>query len=347
MKLRFLVWVLLVVLVGTLWPANPFDLSKIQVTIPRGATARSVKELLQKNKVLTRPSAFLLLVKLFRMQEDIKAGEYSFSPSDPLTRVLIKLWSGETLPQKEIQATFPEGASIYRMGLILKAEGFAHYRQFQALVHEGISPSLRERHRSLFRYIPSESLEGYLFPDTYRVLKEASAEALAEVMIERFEEKILPFWDRSRGRTRMSLHEIITLASIIEKEAKVPSERPLISSVFYNRMKAGMPLAADPTIKYALERPSKIVYYDQLSVRSPYNTYKRKGLPPGPICNPGIESIKAAVFPAKTNYLFFVARKDGAHVFSKSWEEHQMARSKLTPTQSSPGVLRKYRRPRG
>lgn len=330
MKLRYLAWALLIILIGVFWPANPFDLSSVPLSIPKGASARSVEELLQKNKVLPRPSAFLLLVKLLHIQDGIKAGEYSFSPSDPLTRVMLKLWTGETLPLKEATVTFPEGTSIYKMGLILKAEGFTHYQQFQALVHEGISPSLRERHRAIFRYIPSESLEGYLFPDTYRFLKEASAEALAEVMIRRFEEIVLPFWDKSRKRTRLSLHEIITLASIIEKEAKIPSERPVIASVFYNRLKAGMPLAADPTIKYALERPSKVVYLDQLSVKSPYNTYKVRGLPPGPICNPGLESIKAAVFPANTDFFFFVAKPDGSHLFSRTFSEHQKAKRKCS-----------------
>lgn len=124
------------------------------------------------------------------------------------------------------------------------------------------------------------------------------------------------------------MHEILTLASIIEKEAKVAEERPIISSVFYNRLKIGMPLAADPTVKYALERPTKKVYLDQLSVRSPYNTYRRKGLPPGPICNPGLESIKAAVYPSKTDYFYFVAKPDGSHIFSKTWQEHQKARSR-------------------
>ena len=122
------------------------------------------------------------------------------------------------------------------------------------------------------------------------------------------------------------MHKLLTLASIVEKEAAVSSEEPIIASVFYNRLKIGMPLEADPTVKYALERPTKKVYYDQLEVNSPYNTYKRYGLSPGPICNPGIEAFKSTLYPAQTDFLFFVATKNGSHVFSTNWADHQRAR---------------------
>jgi UPF0755 protein len=127
----------------------------------------------------------------------------------------------------------------------------------------------------------------------------------------------------------MSPYEILTLASIIEKEAGIEEERPIISSVFHNRIKKRMYLSADPTIKYALSqvrRPTKKVYYIDLEIDSPYNTYRHLGLPPGPICNPGLASIRAAIFPAKTDYLYFVARGDGTHIFSKTWQEHERAK---------------------
>jgi UPF0755 protein len=317
---------ILIVLTIIGWPANPFDLSTNRVTISKGTSVRAVQSILKEHGVLPRFSAFRWSVRLLGLQNRIKAGEYSFSPSDPLPRVITKLVLGETVPPQEIRATFPEGTSIYKMGTILKENDFDNWQGFQGLVNEGITASLRERHWTIFKFVPSESLEGYLFPDTYHVFKNASAEVLAEAMLQRFEEVVLPWWERSKGDTEMSLHEILTLASIIEKEARVSSERPVISSVFHNRLRIGMPLAADPTIKYALERPTKVVFYDQLSVKSTYNTYKRRGLPPGPICNPGLDSIKAAIYPAKTEYLYFVARPDGSHSFSKTWQEHQKAR---------------------
>jgi UPF0755 protein len=147
-------------------------------------------------------------------------------------------------------------------------------------------------------------------------------------MIRRFNELVIPVWKVSASDTKLSLHEIVTLASIIEKEAQVPEERPIISSVYHNRLRIGMKLDADPTVKYSLENPKKKVSYNDLKVKSPYNTYRVRGLPPGPICNPSLDSIKAAIYPAKTTYLYFVATKTGSHLFSSSWDEHQKARIK-------------------
>lgn len=329
MKVWCLIGCLVLLLLLILFlPRNPFDQSKVEVNIPAGASVKQVQLILQTNKTLPKYSIFKYFMRLFGLQNKIKAGNYLFSPSDPLPEVVTKLVLGETLAPKELRVTFPEGTSIYKMGIILKEAGYADWLAFQGLVKEGITYDLRQRHWPIFKFIPSESLEGYLFPDTYHIFKDAPATDLAEKLLARFKAIVLPYWQKNKRQTKMNLHEIITIASIVEKEAKRPEERPVIASVFYNRLKDGMPLAADPTVKYALERPSKIVYLDQLSVKSPYNTYKRRGLPPGPICNPGLDSIKAAIYPAKTNYYFFVAKKDGSHLFSKSWQEHQKARIK-------------------
>ncbi|MFH1386512.1 MAG: endolytic transglycosylase MltG [bacterium] len=320
--------VLLVFFTMLIWPANPFDLSTKKIKIEPGSSAKKIQAVLVSNNILPKFTPFRYVVRLIRVGNSIKAGEYRFSPSDNLFKIIFPLTQGTIIPVENKKVTFPEGTSIYKMGLILKENGFSNWRKFQGLVDQGITAPRRERHWTIFKYIPSESLEGYLFPDTYQFSIESTNEVMIEAMLKRFEEVVLPFWKTSSKETKMTLHEIITLASIVEKEAKKPEERPIIASVFYNRLKKGMPLAADPTIKYALERPSKRVYFDQLEVNSPYNTYKRKGLPPGPICNPGFDSIKAAVYPAKTNYFFFVAKKDGSHTFSKTWGEHQKARGK-------------------
>ncbi|MFA4844785.1 MAG: endolytic transglycosylase MltG [Candidatus Margulisiibacteriota bacterium] len=322
-----LVWFgLLAIFTVLSWPADPFNLETTRVNIPPGASVKATQQTLQAKGILPRFSAFALTVRLLGLQNKIKAGEYSFAPADPLPAIISRLLHNETVPQAEIRVTFPEGSSIYKMGLALKETGYLHWAEFQGLVNEGITAQLRLRHWGIFKFIPSESLEGYLFPDTYHLFITASPETVAEAMVNRFEQVVVPFWLTAQKETKLTLHETLTLASIIEKEAQKPEERAVISSVFHNRLAKGMPLAADPTVKYALERPSKIVYLDQLSVRSPYNTYKRRGLPPGPICNPGLESIKAAVYPAQTNYFFFVAKPDGGHIFSKTWQEHQRAR---------------------
>jgi len=305
--------------------ANSLDKNKILVDIPPGSSAVAIQNILEEKGVLGQHSGFARLAGIFGVASHIQAGQYEFSPSQPLLSVLWQLRIGKVADTSRILVVFPEGSSIYKMGEILRQKGYQHADNFQALVKEGITSELRQRHWATFKYIPSESLEGYLYPDTYWFFINASPEVLAETMVSRFDAVILSYWQQVSAETTYSLHEILTLASIIEKEAKKPEERPIIASVFYNRLKKGMPLAADPTIKYALERPSKKVYYNQLEVDSLYNTYKRRGLPPGPICNPGIESFKAAVHPAKTDFFFFVAKKDGTHIFSKTWAEHQKA----------------------
>lgn len=162
---------LLVVSTVICWPANPFDLSFKKLEIPKGSSVRSVQLILKENKILPRITAFRLVIRLFGLQNDVKAGEYTFSPSDPLPRIIVKLLTGETAPPRQIRVTFPEGTSIYKMGIILKDNGFDRWQDFQGLVSEGITASLREKHWSIFKYVPSESLEGYLFPDTYQVFK--------------------------------------------------------------------------------------------------------------------------------------------------------------------------------
>jgi UPF0755 protein len=311
--------------------SNPFDHSTRNVVIPAGATAKDIQSVLEDAGILRQGgSGFALVARLTGVAQRAQAGEYVFSPSDNLFTILLKLRKGEVVQTQvaRVKVTFPEGFSIYKMGEVLRKNGFHYPDQFQALAQEGITASLRQKHWHIFKYVPTESLEGYLYPDTYWFYVSGEADACAEIMLERFETVVMPFWNKAKRDTKFNLHEILTLASIIEKEAQKPVERPIIASVFYNRLKAGMPLAADPTVKYALERPSKKVYLNQLAVDSLYNTYKRRGLPPGPICNPGIESIKAAVYPAKTNYFFFVAKKDGSHIFSRTWEEHQKARQR-------------------
>lgn len=310
--------------------ANNLDQTKYKIDIPTGSAANSVRQILEAKGILRRESSFAIAARLLGSARNIQAGEYEFSPSEPLISILFKLQTGKIVATslRQVKVTFPEGTSIYKMGEILRANGVSDPDKFQDLVKEGITAELRQQYWDIFKYIPSESLEGYLYPDTYMFFVRDDVATIAEKMVSRFRQVVVPFWLQSKKETKLTLHEILTLASIIEKEAQKPAERPIIASVFYNRLKIGMPLAADPTVKYALERPSKKVFLDQLAVKSPYNTYKVKGLPPGPICNPGLDSIKAAVYPAKTNYLFFVAKSDGAHLFSKTWEEHQKARQR-------------------
>jgi UPF0755 protein len=283
------------------------------VEISRGSSVNQIANLLWQNGVIRREIDFKVACRLLKLQAKLQAGRYKFRPHPFIYEVLLKIKKGEIMGEEPLKVTFPEGASIYKMGSILMNNTVECFSDFRELINQ--------------------KLEGYLYPDTYIFDQNISAEALADLMRQRFDEVVRPYWEKNKKATKYDLHQILTLASIIEKEAALDPERPIISSIFHNRLNINMALDSCSTVKYALEKPSKIVYFDQLKYPSPYNTYLHRGLPPGPICNPGLSSIKAAIYPAKTDYLFFVANKDGSHTFSISWKEHQKARLKVIPTQ--------------
>jgi UPF0755 protein len=278
------------------------------VEVPRGASSNQIASLLQQKGVIKRKLDFKIAIGLLNMQNTLQAGRYKFSARPMLFNVLLKLRSGRIMGAEPLRVTFPEGTSIYKMGSILESNTVECFSDFRELV--------------------KDKLEGYLYPDTYIFDRNISAEALARLMVKRFKEVVIPYWNANQDKTKYTFEQILTLASIIEKEAGMEKERPIISSVFHNRMDINMALDSCSTVKYALERPTKIVYFDQLKYPSPYNTYLHRGLPPGPICNPGLNSIKAAIYPAKTDYLYFVANQDGSHTFSSSFGGHQKARER-------------------
>jgi UPF0755 protein len=284
--------------------SNP---KSLRVEIKPGSSASSIARVLEDQKVIKNARDFKLIAYLLGSSNKFQAGLYKFKPRTPLYEVILKLKIGQIMAPEPLTVAFPEGTSIYKMGSILEKAGMLDFENFRKLTKE----------------------EGYLFPDTYIFDKEITAEALANLMRKRFAEVVLPYWEQNKKATKYDLHQILTLASIIDKEAALESERPIISSVFHNRLNINMALDACTTVKYALERPTKIVYFDQLKYPSPYNTYIHRGLPPGPICNPGLASLKAAIYPAKTDYLYFVSNKDGTHTFSATWAEHQKARQGL------------------
>jgi len=229
--------------------------------------------------------------------------------------------------------TIPEGSSIYRISKILE-EGQVTVEggSFEALTSILITGELLSKYPFLNN---RKSLEGYLFPDTYSIPAKVNIEKLVDMMLRRFNEVVIPQYD-SVSAKKPVLSQILIIASLIEKEAKLDEERSVIASVIYNRLGIGMKLDLDPTIKYALELPGKVVSYNDLKVNSPYNTYKNKGLPPGPICNPGLKSIKAALYPATTKYLFFVSNNDGSHTFSENIEQHNKAVARFRTLRQNP-----------
>lgn len=238
-------------------------------------------------------------------------GEYEFDPHIPLLEIVRRLEQGRGLVH---QVTIPEGLAARQIAQLFADKQLVDQARFVRL--------LRDR-TTLEQYrLEGASLEGYLFPDTYRVVKGQAEEAIIQRMVRRFQEQFGPDEQARALELQMSVREVVTLASLVEREARVPEERPLISAVFHNRLRKRMPLQSDPTVMYGLSRFSGRLTKAHLQAPSPYNTYLNHGLPPGPIANPGRASILAALYPASSQYLYFVSKNDGTHAFSKTLREH-------------------------
>ncbi len=281
------------------------------VTVSRGAPLRLVAERLKAKGIIGSKNGFLFVAWLKGAERDTKAGEYEFSPSMSPVFIIDMLKRGEV---KKYTITVPEGYTIRQIASLLESRGLADSSEFMA----------RAGDHNLVKELglPGKTLEGYLFPDTYRLRKGMSATEIIEVMARRFKAVYRGEFSRLAKRRGMALADVVTLASIIEKETSDPSERALISSVFHNRLSKGIKLQSDPTVIYAIRAFDGNIRKKDLKIRSPYNTYLHYGLPPGPIANPGKEAIRAAITPADTKYLYFVSKNDGTHYFSKTYKEH-------------------------
>lgn len=286
-----------------------------RVRIPQGATFAAAADSLKSAGVLGSPRLFRMYAAVTQRDRDIKAGTYLLEPGLSWNDLIDALTAGRGI---EHSVTIPEGLPLREI-LPLLARGTG--APLESLWHAARDSSLRAR-----LGVPTPDLEGYLFPDTYRFMYGTSAREAVRDMVRRFEEVWDTRWDArltELGRTR---HEILTLASIVEKEARLDAERPVIAAVYHNRLRQNMPLQADPTVQYALGEHRTRVLYRDLKVDSPYNTYRNRGLPPGPIASPGRASIEAALYPANVPYRYFVAHPDGHHEFRVTFEEHTAAR---------------------
>ncbi len=285
----------------------------VVVRLPRGSGLRQVARLLSRAGVVDHPRLFVLAARLSNRTTGLKAGEYRLSAAMSYGAILEHLHRGRVLLH---QVVIPEGFTLEQIARRLAARGLVDKQRFLALARD---PAFA---RSLG--IAAPSLEGYLFPATYRLPRGLGERAVLARMVRRF----LKEWRRLAPLARrrgMNRHQVVTLASIIEREAKLPFERRLISAVYHNRLKKNMPLQADPTVIYGLEGFDGNLTRRDLASDTPYNTYLHRGLPPGPICSPGAASLKAALDPAPVDYLYFVARGDGSHHFSASYRQHARA----------------------
>lgn len=285
-----------------------------RVMIPAGASFAGAADSLHSAGLVRWPSLFRGYASLSGRDRSIKAGTYVLHRRSSWDALLNALTRGEGL---ERAVTIPEGFEVDDISTLLTAT--------LGLSPESLAVAVRDTSLRRRLDVPTLTVEGYLFPDTYRFPYGTSARAAVAEMVRRFEEVWDPAWNARLRELAMSRHDVVTLASIVEKEARLDEERAVIAAVYHNRLRAQMPLQADPTVQYALgEHRSRVLYRD-LALDSPYNTYRYAGLPPGPIASPGRASLVAALYPASVPYKFFVAHPDGHHEFRETFREHRIA----------------------
>jgi UPF0755 protein len=296
-------------------PSGPLRQGSRTVEVPASQGVLAIAQLLQDQGVIRSRPAFVGLAILRGTARTLKAGEYEVPRGASLLAVLELLESGRVKPHL---LTVLEGATVREVSRQIEAEGLA---PADDVVRVATNPLF-----AASLGVEAPSLEGYLFPDTYQVTKGMRIEEILGRMVHRFREKVgTPAVVAEARRQALTLHQLVTLASIVEKEAVLAAERPLIARVFINRLKRDMPLQADPTVAYALGKEGRAPTRDDLQVENPFNTYRYRGLPPGPIGSPGQAAVEAVLRPADAPYLYFVAIDDRAHHFSTTLEEHHQA----------------------
>ncbi len=321
MRLKITLAVVLLVIAGfaswLTWalyvPYAGFSADGIVVEIPMGTSRRGIARLLKQNGVLRSALAFELLAR-WRSDVQLQAGEYRFDVPASARAVFRKIAEGRVFVHSLV---IPEGLNMFDIAGKFEQAGFGSRDDFLRVARDAspirdIAPA-------------AASLEGFLFPATYGFPRDATAEEVAAAMVARFRAVWNALPQEGRNPRGLQPLELLTLASLVERETGVAGERPLIAGVFYNRLAKRIALQCDPTVIYAMELAGKndgIIHMSDLRMKSPYNTYLNRGLPPGPIANPGEEALRAALFPPETDYFYFVSDTQGGHFFSRTHNEH-------------------------
>lgn len=303
-----------------------------RVIIPRGATFGQAADSLARSGIIGSPKLFRLYGRFTGGDRNIKPGTYLLKHGTPWHDIVSAMNGGHGLVNT---ITIPEGYTVSQITPLL-----AKTLQVPA---DSVQAAMRDTAMLARLDVPNPTLEGYVFPDTYAFPVGTTARQAVREMVYSFERRWKPEWDSSLTDLKINRNDLVTMASIVEKEARLPEERPVIAAVYYNRLRKGMLLQADPTVQYALGHHVGRVLYKDLAVASPYNTYVHKGLPPGPVASPGAASLSAAANPANVPYLYFVASQDGHHEFRTTLEEHATAirqvRATAPPKKTTPRML--------
>lgn len=302
--------------------------------IKSGSGISKIADQLQQEGLIRNSLVFKGYLKWKNMGSNFMAGKYAMNPGVTYDEIIHKLSSGEVVPEEMVKFTIPEGYTVLQMADKLSAEGIVDKKEFLKLAND---PSAFDV--DIIKSIPVDEelryvLEGYLFPETYEMKKGSNTHDVMQRMLEEFQTKVnsIPDLQAKMDEKKLSLHELLTIASLVEREVVVDQERALVAGIIYNRIKQDMKLEIDATVQYLLDKPKARLLFKDLKVQSPYNTYLNKDLPPGPIASPSLASIKAALNPEASEYLFYVTKKDGTsgHLFAKTYKEHQqnIAKSK-------------------
>lgn len=318
---------------SSLQPTEPGD--EVRFTIPRGVSSGRIANILEQHGIVRDGTIFAYYLKYKGIGDQFQAGEYAMAPGISIERMIEMLNNGETVPPEMMKFTIAEGLRMEQIAEIVGGFGKVDKTKFLEIAND---PTLLKAPQG--KVLPAfvqqlaeledvkYKLEGYLFPDTYEMLADSTEQDVMFRLVREFGDKLarLPEgWEDQMEKLGVSFHEVITIASLIEREVVVDEERPIVASVIYNRLSRKMNLEIDATVQYALPEHKDRLLYADLEVDSPYNTYKHSGLPPGPIASPSLASIQAALYPEETKYLFYVTKKDGtqSHLFAETFKGHQ------------------------
>ena len=309
---------------GLLEPTAPPTGQAIAFSVESGEGGAQIAEKLVRTGLIRNPTLFRFLLSYYGVAGALKVGHYELPSGIGPRDIITILTNGQV---DLVSITVPEGWRAEEIADLVEAKGVARRDEFLSLVRAGNADQTLSSVA-----LPIGSLEGYLFPDTYLVRRDFGAKAFLQLMLQTFDERFSKEMRQEAQARGLTVQQVVTLASIVEREAALAQEQPLIAGVLLYRLEDGQPLAADPTIQYALvayggKLPGggywkRELTVDDLKLASPYNTYQTAGLPPGPIANPGLGALKAVLHPQESNYRYFVAKPDGSHAFSTTFEEH-------------------------
>lgn len=300
----------------------------VEIVIPSGTGSAGIARILEEQGIIKSRLAYVGYLKYKKQGGRFQAGRYAMAPGMTLGEITNKLNKGDVVQEEMIRFTIPEGYTLAQIAEKLDVEGLASKEEVFAFSAGG-----SDFGSNWVKAIPADGnirqrLEGYLFPETYEMKKDSTPEQIVTRMLSEWDRKLAQLpqgWQAEMEKRNLTFHSMLTIASLIEREVAVEDERPLVAGVIYNRIKQKMPLQIDATVQYLFDKPKERLFEKDLQLESPYNTYLNASLPPGPIASPGLSSIRAALYPEDSKYLFYVTKKDGSgrHLFAENFEQHK------------------------